>query len=144
MIVSVRLSLASPLAFDQGRIDLKAAWRMTRGRFWALFGSFLLAWSMMIVLGLAFLVGYSALAFVASGGAAGLKGLFSPDMSSLSAYFTPLTVLYMVASSLLYGLGFAVLVGVGVDAYRQLAGRGSPTGPVVERTDRSTHFGLHV
>lgn len=144
LAAAVRLSLASPLAFDQGRVDLKGAWRLTRGRFWPLLGAYVLAWFVMLVLFLAFFVAYAAVGFAAAGGAAGLKTVFQPDTTTLAAYFSPLTVLYMVGTSLLYGLGFAVLVGVSVDAYRQITGAGALSGPAVARTDRSTHFGLHV
>ncbi|HEY3694997.1 hypothetical protein [Phenylobacterium sp.] len=41
--VGVRLSLATPMAFAEQRFSLAAAWRMTRGRFWSLFGMIVLA-----------------------------------------------------------------------------------------------------
>ena len=143
LFAGVRLSLASPLAFDEGRVDLKGAWRLTRGRFWPLFGAYLLAWFVMLVLAVVMLVAYAALG-LAAGGSAGLNGVFQADISSLAGYFTPMTLLYMAASSLLYGLGFAVLVGAAVDAYRQIAGRGDAAGAPSAVSDRSTHFGLHV
>lgn len=143
LFAGVRLSLASPLAFDGERIDLKAAWKLTRGRFWPLFGAYLLAWFVMLVLAVVGLVAYSALG-LAAGGGAGLSGMFQSDISSLAGYFTPMTLVYMVASSLLYGLGFVVLIGAAVDAYRQIAGRGGPAGAPSVVSDRSTHFGLHV
>jgi hypothetical protein len=41
---SVRLSLLLPRTFDTGRIDLPAAWRLTRGSFWPLLGLGLLVY----------------------------------------------------------------------------------------------------
>jgi hypothetical protein len=41
--VGVRLSLATPMAFAERRFSLRAAWTLTRGRFWSLFGMIVLA-----------------------------------------------------------------------------------------------------
>jgi hypothetical protein len=41
--VGVRLSLATPLAFVEKRISIIEAWKMTRGKFWPLFGMILLS-----------------------------------------------------------------------------------------------------
>jgi hypothetical protein len=41
--IGVRLSLVTPLTFQNGRITIGPAWRLTRGRFWPLFGMILLA-----------------------------------------------------------------------------------------------------
>lgn len=42
--VTVRLSLAGALTVLRGRIVLGEAWRATRGRFWTLFGAYLVIW----------------------------------------------------------------------------------------------------
>jgi len=41
--VGVRLSLATPMAFAEHKFSLRAAWALTRGRFWSLFGMIVLA-----------------------------------------------------------------------------------------------------
>ena len=41
--LAVRLSLAAPMAFTDGRIHLASAWRRTEGQFWTLFGCYFLA-----------------------------------------------------------------------------------------------------
>jgi hypothetical protein len=43
IVLTVRLSFVSTLAFDTGRIDLGASWEMTKGRFWPLLGAYLIA-----------------------------------------------------------------------------------------------------
>ncbi len=48
--LAVRLSLASPLTFDTRRVRLFGSFALTRGRFWKLFGAYLL--SVLVVLGL--------------------------------------------------------------------------------------------
>jgi hypothetical protein len=54
--VGVRLSLATPLAFDQKRISIPAAWRLTRGRFWPLLGMILLSLLFYIMIYVLFLI----------------------------------------------------------------------------------------
>lgn len=41
--IGVRLSLATPMTFGEGRVAITASWRMTRGHFWNLLGMILLA-----------------------------------------------------------------------------------------------------
>ena len=46
--VCVRLCLLLPVTFAERRIDIPAAWRLTRGHFWSLVGMFLLDFVMVI------------------------------------------------------------------------------------------------
>ena len=68
----VRLSLLFPLSFyRRSFIELDSAWRMTGGRFWTLFASYLLVWVITIVLFLAIFfmtIGPDMLAAMAGGG----------------------------------------------------------------------------
>jgi len=41
--IGVRLSLAAPMTFGEGRLAIAASWRLTRGHFWRLLGMILLA-----------------------------------------------------------------------------------------------------
>lgn len=56
LFVAVRLVLAVPATFAQRRIDLKAAWKMTEGRFWPLFGMAIIAGVMACIVGLLLLI----------------------------------------------------------------------------------------
>ncbi len=143
LFVMVRLSLASPMALDRRSLDVVGAWKLTRGRFWSLFGAYALAWILTVILMLTVFVLFAGVA----AGAGGLQAagvIFRPDMTSLATYFSPVMVAWLVVGSALYAVMFAVLIGAPADAYRQLAGAGVVTGSTVLRGDRSTHFGLHV
>lgn len=48
--VAIRLSLAGPVNFASGRLGLVQSWRLTRGRFWALFGMALLAGCLLMLI----------------------------------------------------------------------------------------------
>lgn len=119
--LAVKLSLVAPMAFERRTVDLAAAWRLTRGRFWGLLGAYLLATVLMIVVYLLALVIFVAIAAVLTGGITGVGAVFSPDMRSLGAYFTPLMLVYTVFVSFLGAFALAITVGATGAAYRQLA-----------------------
>src|SRR4051794_36537925 len=48
--VEVRLSLALPLTLLRGRFVLAESWRLTRGRFWTLFGAYFLLFLILFIL----------------------------------------------------------------------------------------------
>ncbi|MBI1685133.1 hypothetical protein [Caulobacter hibisci] len=46
---SVRLSLANVLTFAKGKIDVFGSWRLTKGRFWPIFGAYFVATALFFV-----------------------------------------------------------------------------------------------
>jgi hypothetical protein len=51
--VLVRVSLAYPLTFLRGRIVIGEAWRLSHGRFWTLFGGYLIVFLVALALAIA-------------------------------------------------------------------------------------------
>jgi len=88
---AVRLSFASAITFDTGRVSVRQSWVMTKGHVGALLGAYLLAGVMAIIVYLLIMTIVAAIGVIASGGVTGLGGLFEPDMSSLEAFFTPIS-----------------------------------------------------
>lgn len=119
LFVAVRLSLCTSLTFDKGEVDLFGSWRMTRRRFWPLFGAFFLAWLVCVVLWAIVAVLFGAVA-VGAGGLGAATLMFQPHMDSLQAYFSPLQVAWIVLSAGMGAVFLTVLIGVSADAYRQL------------------------
>jgi len=98
--VGVRFSLASPLTFASGRIDLAGSWRLTRGRFWPLLGAYAIAVALnLVVFVLIFVIAVLAVGIL-SGGFAGLEAITKSDPTSVAAVLTPAQLIYLVILSI--------------------------------------------
>ena len=126
LFLGVRVSLASAMTFDKGRVEMFGTWSLTRGRFWPMFATYLLA------LILAALVSVVAVLLVAGAdkalnpSASVIQSLFRPDTSSLTAYFTPARIVYILVLGAASAMVFPVLLMPGADIYRRLAPSYSP------------------
>lgn len=87
--VGVRLSLATPMTFAEHRISLPAAWRLTRGRFWRLFGMIVLAVIFYVMIWL--LISIIAVLFITLAGGA-------EAVSNLGANPSPVAILAFAVS----------------------------------------------
>ena len=135
VVLAVRLSLASALTFATKRVDLFGSWALTRGHFWPMLGSYLLALFMaLIVWMLVFAVAAAAAAIVSGGDAVGV--IFKPDLSSPAVYFTPGRVAYLIPGALAWALIWPLLLTPAASIYRRLApAHGLPTGADGSLTD---------
>ena len=120
LFLAVRLSLAPALTFDTRRINLVGSWGLTRGRFWRLFGTYLLTFSLVAVVYLLSVLLIFAVGAILNGGDLGAAwGM--PGMGSLKDYFAPArlaqTVLNAGVSALIWPLIFTPPAAI----YRALA-----------------------
>ena len=135
VVLVVRLSLASALTFATKRINLFGSWALTRGHFWPMLGSYLLALFMaLIVWMLVFAVSAAAAAIVGGGDALGV--IFKPDMTSPATYFTPARIAYLIPGALAWALIWPLVLTPAPSIYRRLApAHGLPTGADGSLTD---------
>jgi len=121
--VGVRLSLTGPWTFNTGKIDLKGAWLLTRGRFWPMLGAYILAVVLATIVGVLGLVIILAAATVTGGG---LSDISQPDYSSLAGYFTPTRIVQLVVSAVVSTLQYVILLAPAAAIYRALAAETVP------------------
>ncbi|HZZ88044.1 MAG TPA: hypothetical protein VFE13_06880 [Caulobacteraceae bacterium] len=120
IFIAVRFSLASAMTFDTHRIDPWAAWRMTRGRFWPLFGAYFIAFALSFVVAiLSFAIAMAAVAIV--GGIGAMGGALQSQSGSVSAVLTPAKLAFIAVSSLGQALIWPVTMTPAASIYRALA-----------------------
>ena len=127
--LAVRFSMAAPMTFATRRVRLFSAWRLTKGRFWPLFGCYVLSFVFMITILIAQTVIGSAVALAMSGGSLvqAATSYMHPDYSSLQAYVTPVRVVTLLINALLGGVYWSVALAPAAMAYKELVGTGART-----------------
>jgi hypothetical protein len=118
--VWVRLSLASPLTFATRRVDLFGSWRLTRGLFWPMLGTYVVAAILALIVSLLTLVISTAISALAGGGVSGLQSVLHPDMSSVAAYMTPARIVALAINAVSSALVWPVMLTPAAEIYRSL------------------------
>ena len=122
----VRLSLASPLTFVTGRVNVFGSWAMTRGRFWPLFGTYLIAFALGAVVRLLTLAIAALVVAILGGGLEALKPLMQSDFSTVAANLAPMALLYLAISSIGAALAAPITMCPAAAIYHALTGGGPP------------------
>jgi hypothetical protein len=129
--LAVRLSLASPLTFDTRRIDPMAAWRLTRGRFWPLLGTYFIAFALSIVVVVLTFAIAAAVVAVIGGGIGALGPAFKSDMGTVAEVVTPTRLAYLAVTATGQALIWPVTMTPPAAIYRALTG-GAAAGRVFD------------
>lgn len=120
--VAVRLSLAPVMTFAEQKISVFESWKLTKGQFWRLVGAYVLAVASVVVVLVLAMVIFMAIAAIAAGGdIASVSKIFTPDLSSVGAYFTVPMIAYTIFGAFLNAFYYAVLVAPAAVAYRELS-----------------------
>jgi hypothetical protein len=123
--VEVRLSLAFPLTLLRRRIVIGESWRLTRGRFWTLFGGYLVLFLIMLVASaIAGMVAAGpSLAQMAGGGfnPAGINRAAQAQIARQASGLDPFIVLGWLAAAVSRTIGTALVGGAVATAARALA-----------------------
>jgi hypothetical protein len=121
--IEVRLSLAFPLTLLRRKIIIGESWRLTRGRFWTLFGAYLVLFLMLLVLWI--VVGtvtqgaYWAEIMNSGMDPQRVQGAAARQMAAQLA-FSPLMIVGLIVAGLIGGLTVAVFGGAVATAVRLL------------------------
>jgi hypothetical protein len=133
----VRTSFIGVVTFATGKIDVKAALALTKGRFWPLFGAYCLAFILFVVVNLVVMMLGAALGLIA-GGIAGASQVLRPDTSSLALLLTPTGVVSLLVICAMSILGILVLFAPIPEIYRQITRRpieATPSWPVLNHEE---------
>jgi hypothetical protein len=120
--LGVRLSLASPITFATGRVNVLGSWTMTRRRFWPLFGTYLIAFALSLVVSVLVLAIALVAVAVLGGGVQALGPAMQPDTSSLTAVLTPWRLVYLAISAIGAALTTPITLCPPAAIYQSLTG----------------------
>jgi hypothetical protein len=124
--VGVRLSLATPMAFKERHVSLVAAWELTRGRFWPMFGMIVLSVIFYVMVWVLVTVIWFVIVRLAGGPDAVSQGGTPIALIAGAAAFVIQMLISVVQLVMIYA-PFAV-------AYQQLHGD-APANPLRVRTE---------
>ena len=124
IFLGVRLSLASPLTFATGRVNVFGSWAMTRRRFWPLFGTYLIAFALSLVVS-ALTLAIAVLAVAILGGGIQALSVFQSDLSTVAAVLTPWRLVYFAISAVGAALSAPITLCPPAAIYQALTG-GAP------------------
>jgi len=122
VFLGVRLSLASPATFQTARIDLAASWSLTKGRFWPILGTYLLAFVLVIVVVVLAGIVTGVVAILVSQGA-GASAPAAGEVFTLAALSTPAQWVPMVLNAAVGALMWPVFLTPPAAIYQQLIAR---------------------
>ena len=129
LVVAVRMSLASVITFDTGRLAILQSWDATRGRFWSLLGVHALAICCIVAAGLAVMVVFlmlAGLALVATGGSLGdLSTIVQTKELSVQTLLNPYVLAWTLIGCMFTAIYSAVIAAPGAFIYLALGKPGS-------------------
>lgn len=123
--LAVRLSFASSVTFDSGKITLFRSMPATKGLFWPLIGAYLLAGVMSVIVILLIWMIVYAVGLIASGDFAATGRMMRADTSSLQAYFTPAGIVQALFSGVFSVLTTLIVFSPAPSIYRELKDTGA-------------------
>jgi hypothetical protein len=119
-VLAVRLSLAPALTFDSRRINLFGSWALTRGRFWPVLGTYVLAIVLVAMISFLTTLVFLALGAILNGGDLA-TALPQANMGSLKAFFTPIQIARLALDACAAALIWPVMLTPPAAIFQRLA-----------------------
>jgi hypothetical protein len=121
IFLAVKLSLAPAQTVGESAARIFESWGLTRGRFWKILGTFILAAIPLLIVGGVTLAATLAAHGPSTGGFMNLMQSMQPDYSSMSAAFAGPNLVVLVLSALGRTLGMAGLMVPAAVIYQAVA-----------------------
>jgi hypothetical protein len=122
--LEVRLSLAFPLTLLRRKIIIGESWRLSRGRFWTLFGAYLAIFVIIVVIsivgGLVTSGSYVFDMIRNAGNSAGMQQVMQAQMARQFGSITAITVIGWIVNAVLGAVVIALSGGAVATAVREL------------------------
>jgi hypothetical protein len=118
--LAVRLCLAVPITLMEGRIAIVDSFRMTKGRFWPLFGMAVMAGVMSLVVGLLASLVVTPLQLLVVGGEP-LSGLQDQGLMATLRAAWPMILVWILTNAVVSALQVAVIYAPFSAAYREIS-----------------------
>lgn len=128
----VRLSLASPMTFDNRQVMVRRSLPLTKGLFAPLVGTYVLAFIMALIVWLLTMVIVAAVSLIVSGDFANAGSVFQSDATSLETFFTPRGLVQTLFSGVIATLVSLILCSPAPTIYRILKAQGATAPPAGE------------
>ena len=127
---TVRFSLASAQTFATKTINVFGSWALTKGRALPIFGAYLLAFCLLIVVTLLGAVVISA-AREAAGGQDMWDIIVGPQPASLASFISPARIIQLVLSAALGAISWPIMTTPAPTLYKAIVGDGAASSDVV-------------
>lgn len=120
VFVGTRLSLAMPMTFVTGKVDLTGSWALTRKRFWPILGAYFLAAVAACLIYMVGMIAVAMIGFFAGGGISGLMAMFTTTPISAADVLGPLPLTLEIVSAALTTVITFITAAPAADIYRQI------------------------
>jgi hypothetical protein len=117
VVAMVRLSLAAALTFETRRVNLFGSWRLTRGHFWPILGTYVLVIFGVVAIWIFANVLFFGLARLALGGD---MAALMESPKNVAGYFDPLRLIVTLFSAFVTALIWPVMITPSARIYRSL------------------------
>lgn len=127
--VAVRLCLALPITVAERRIAIFDSWKLTKGRFWGLFGMTILAYVLCVVVQILLSIILIPILFFVSGGFENLASLETMQPMEIMQTMAPLAITVLLFAAIVSALQLAIMYAPFASAYMGITGGRSAPAP---------------
>jgi hypothetical protein len=117
----LRSTVAAPLTFDKGKLDVFGSLKLTKGNSWTLLGGFLILCILLMIIQIVVMCVFYGVTLAATGfSMEPLRQAANPDYTQILSFIGPVFIVQLLVGVLLQVLSEVAFVGAQVGAYKVL------------------------